>query len=57
MNTQSNFVNRRGAHTLSHHVAHILQELTAGPQKCDAEVLPLPGTDSTVQTSQWPEQN
>ena len=33
------------------------QELTAGPQKCDAEVLPLPGANSTIQTSLWPDQN
>ena len=36
---------------------HILHELTTRPQKCDAEVLPLPGTDSTIQTSQRLEQN
>ena len=35
---------------------YILHELTTGPQKCDAEVLPLPSTDSTVQTSQRLEQ-
>ena len=35
---------------------HILHELTTRPQKCDAEVLPLPGTNSTVQTLQRPEQ-
>ena len=37
-------------------VAHKLQQFTTGPQKCDAEVLPLPGTDSTVQTPQRLEQ-
>ena len=37
-------------------VTHNLQELTTRPQKCDAEVLPLPGSDSTVQTSQRLEQ-
>ena len=38
------------------HVACIPQKLTARPQKCDAEVLPLPGADSTVQTSHQLEQ-
>ena len=37
-------------------VAHILQKLTTRPQKCDTEVLPLPGANSTVQTSQRLEQ-
>ena len=54
MNTQTNF--SRGAHTLSHCVTHNLQKLTIGPQKWDAEVLPLPGADSTIQTSQRLEQ-
>ena len=55
MNTQSNSL-MRGAHTFSHHVTYILQKLTTELQKCDAEVLSLPGTNSTVQTSQRPEQ-
>ena len=37
-------------------VACILQKLTTRLQKCDAEVLSLPGADSTIQTSQWLEQ-
>ena len=41
-------------HTMS--CAHPKQ-LTAGPQKCDAEVLPLPSANSTVQTSWQPELN
>ena len=43
-------------HCWSHHITHIPQKLTTGPQKCNTEVLPRSGTDLTVQSSQQLEQ-